>query len=257
MRRCGSAETPEISPQKHCAARLFNSTLAKTRKHCKEFSVDWAGSLRTGRSDWAKTGRCYCAAYLQTKTNRIMSSKKKIAGLDKPYSLYDLGVILERYIEEGDFERKVGLEYFIPSNDSGTKLTKCEFDFYFRVKPGGSEGIYASFYVEGYNSEPMRVLCAKTLYEDEEHFVKMSEMAARVTFRFHKFVDKNLECFIWEGFKLEYYKDGVYWGGLYCSSIERAEKEASEYLKEYDSHKEMYTVYIVDMATRFKREYKL
>lgn len=77
-----------------------------------------------------------------------------------------------------DYERAYDLDYL--SGDDDAEPMPYD-DFYAITRFGGSEGIYVDFYVEREeDSSKEHIATAKTLIEDDSHFIKMHELAAKV-----------------------------------------------------------------------------
>lgn len=183
-----------------------------------------------------------------------MSNKKKIAGIDRPYTSIDLGKIIAKYIEEGNWENKACLDYYSTWDINETEIVSEAFDSFSITTFGSSEGIYTDFYIEYQGKEKIRLLTAKTLGTTKEYYVNMHEMAADVDYKFDEFIRKNLDKFLWSGYRLYYVgKDGEeHDSNLICGSMERVAYNANEFLKEYGATK----VFYVDNYTRKKHEYK-
>lgn len=184
----------------------------------------------------------------------MMKKKTKIAGTDRPYTLTDLGNILRGFIADGDWENKAGLDYYSPWRDETPILTE-NFRSYSITEFGSNEGIYTVFYIEDYYGKwKYRLLTAKTLSQTEDAFVKMNEMAGYVCYKFNRFVDNNLDNFVWSGFDVSYTlpngKEVLY---CWCSSLDRVANAANELRKSYG---DTIKVYYIEKATRKKREYK-
>ena len=90
-------------------------------------------------------------------------SKKKVAGVERPYSPRKLGELLCDYIVQGGFEESTNLDYFSPSHDDETEIKKESFDIFSITKFGSNEGIYTSFYIEYYGEKRISLMTAKTL----------------------------------------------------------------------------------------------
>lgn len=173
-------------------------------------------------------------------------SKKKVAGLERPYSPRKLGELLCDYIVQGGFENSAKLDYFSPSYDDETEIKKETFEIYSITDFGSNEGIYTSFYIEYPGEKRIRLMCAKTLGESKEYYVNMHMMAANVCYSFYKFVDRNIDCFIWYGYDILYTIGDKEHSYCWSYSIERVEANAREILKKYPKAK----VFYVDCYTR-------
>lgn len=190
-----------------------------------------------------------------------MSNKKEtVAGVGRPYTAKDLGWILCKYIEDGDFENKANLDYFSPFGpDEDKEITREDFTAYALTKFGSNEGIYTSFEIEyrlfpDYKIERITLLVAKTLGESEQDFVNMSEMGARVCYKFNKFVSSDLDRFIWHGYDLSYTDEsGKEVKYLWTGTMERFAYNAREIIKEHPGAR----IFCTDKRTGKKTEYKV
>ena len=180
-------------------------------------------------------------------------SKKKVAGIERPYSPRKLGELLCDYIVQGGFEESAKLDYFSPSDDDETEIKKETFDVFSITEFGSNEGIYTSFYIDYPGEKRIRLMCAKTLGESKEDYVNMHMMAANVCYSFYKFVDRNIDCFIWYGYDISYTIGDKEHSYCWSYSIERVEANAREILKKYPKAK----VFYVDCYTRKKCECKI
>lgn len=180
-----------------------------------------------------------------------MSNKTKIAGVDTPYTVADLGKILRDFIADGDWENKACLDYYSSWRDE-TQIKNENFRIYSITEFGSCEGIYTVFYIEDCEEKwKYRLLTAKTLSQSEDAFIKMHEMSGYVCYKFNRFVDENLDNFIWSGFDISYTRqDGKEVPWCWCGSMERVANAANELRK--DGIKK---IYYVDKSTRVKREY--
>ncbi len=180
-------------------------------------------------------------------------SKKKVAGIERPYTPVDLGKVIYRLIEEGDWGNKACLDYFIPEKYNETEIVSEEFDSFSITTFGPCEGIYTDFFIKYRGKEKICLLTAKTLGESEEYFVKMHEMAAHIDYKFDQFVRKNLGNFLWSGYSISYLgKDGKEHDYVIIGSVERVAYYANELRKNYGVTR----VFYMDNYTRNKSEYK-
>ncbi len=180
-------------------------------------------------------------------------SKTKIAGIDRPYTPIDLGRIIYDYIVDGDWADKACLDYFIPEQLDEREIVSEGFDSFSITTFGCNEGIYTDFCIEYRGKERISLLIAKTLWGNEEHYVKMHEMAAHVCYKFDEFVRKNLDRFMWSGFSVSFVdSNGEEHDYVICGSMERVAYNANELRKDCGAVK----VFYVDNYTRKKHEYK-
>ena len=178
-------------------------------------------------------------------------SKKKVAGIERPYTPKTLGELLCDYLVQGGFDEKLALDYFSPSYDDEREIKSECFDMYSITDFGSNEGIYTSFYIEYDGEKRIRIMTAKTLSTDKESYVKMHEMAANVCFSFHKFAERNLNRFIWSGYNVSFKLGKTEHNYVWCYSMERVGINANEIRKKYPKAK----VYYVDCYTRKKYKY--
>lgn len=181
-----------------------------------------------------------------------MSNKKKIAGVDRPYTSKEIGEMLCEWIREGGFETKACLDYFSTYLVPDVEITREDFKFYAITDFGHCEGIYTDFYLEYQDGKRIDVLCTKTLGTSEQDFVNMSEMGARLCYRFYKFVNSDINRFTWYGYCISYTDGGSECAYCWSPNMERVAYNASEIRKKYPGAK----VYYTDMATRKKKEYE-
>lgn len=181
-----------------------------------------------------------------------MSNKKKVAGVDRPYTAKEIGEMLCDWIKEGDFERKACLEYFDTKFSDDAEIKREDFRFYSITDFGSCEGIYTTFYIEHTGEERIWVMCAKTLDDSEQGYVNITDMAARLCYRFHKFASNHIDRFIWYGYDLSSVSDGKEKTFLWCPSMDRVNINAKVFHDREPNSKLFYT----DMATREKKEYK-
>ena len=175
-------------------------------------------------------------------------SNKKVAGLERPYSPRKLGELLCDYIVQGGFDNSAKLDYFSPSYDDETEIKKETFEIYSITDFGSNEGIYTSFYIEYPGEKRIRLMCAKTLGESKEDYVNMHVMAANICYSFIKFVNRNLDSFIWYGYYLYYAIDKGVKKYCWCHSIESVYNNADDILQKHPNAR----VYYIDCQTRKK-----
>lgn len=180
--------------------------------------------------------------------------KKKIAGVERPYTTEDLGRILYDFIKDEDWENKACLDYYIPEHNDVKEILKSNFHIYSITDFGFCEGIYTDFYLEDYDKkERLHLLTAKTLHESEEAFVKMHEMAAYICFKLRLFVEDNQDNFVWVGFDVSYVKSDEEIPYCWCDSMERVVDVANELHNRHGIEK----IYYEEKSTRQKFEYNL
>ena len=184
-----------------------------------------------------------------------MSKKTKIAGVDTPYTVTDLGKILDGFIKDGDWENKACLDYFTSECNNDTQILNEEFVVYSTTTFGSNEGIYTDFWIKDSRRKwRYCLLTAKTLHRSKDAFMKMNEMAGNVCYKFNRFVNNNIDNFIWNGFDVSYTTpDGKEVPYCWCGSLERVAINAKE-LRE--RHGDTIKIYYVQKSTRKKHEYK-
>lgn len=181
-------------------------------------------------------------------------NKKEIAGVDRPYTTEDLGNILYGFINDGDWEDKACLDYYIPDHYNKRTILNENFRIYSITEFGLCEGIYTDFYIEDRERNiKFHLLTAKTLRESEEAFIKMHSMAAYVCYKFRLYVEDNLDNFVWSGFDVSYVNsDGNEICYCWCGSLERVANIANELRKKHGNIK----IYYVEKSTRMKFEHR-
>ena len=178
-------------------------------------------------------------------------SKKKVAGLERPYSPRKLGELLCDYIVQGGFEESANLDYFSPSDDDVTEIKREDFNMFSITDFGSNEGIYTSFYIEYPGEKRIRLMCAKTLGESKEYYVNMHLMAANICYSFKKFVDRNLDRFMWYGYDISYVVGGKEVNYCWSPNMDRVDFNAEIIRKKFPKAR----VYYVDCYTRKKHKY--
>lgn len=177
-------------------------------------------------------------------------AKKKIPGIQRPYTFSEFFSIIEQYANERGLVN-VELDYFnVCSLERDTEITDYDCEFYSETRYGGSEGIYTVFYMRK-GEKVMRFATAKNLCTDDENFVNMHVFGAKITLLINETVWKNREMFEWSGYNVGHEKDGKRQTVWICARRENAEMRARELLKDG-----AVKVFIRDNATRKITEYE-
>jgi len=170
--------------------------------------------------------------------------KKKTAGLERPWTFREFQNLVEKIAKENEVEGFEILEYFDSSAlQRDEEILSIEFDCISKTDFGGSEGIYSGFYFRE-NGEEKRFAVAKTLYNTDEAYIKMSLFAAKICLTVRKYVSEHEDEFTWKGFNVGYEKDGKEICVWYCGRIENAQRNANELKKSYGN------AWIRDNSTR-------
>lgn len=177
--------------------------------------------------------------------------KKKIAGIERPYSPRSLGELLCDYLLQGGFDQSACLDYFSPSDDDVTEIKREDFNMFSITSFGSNEGIYTSFYIEYYGEKRIRLMVAKTLGTSKEYYVNMHLMAANICYSFNKFVDRNLDRFMWYGYDISYVVGGKEVNYCWIPNMDRVDFNAEIIRKKFPKAR----VYYVDCYTREKHKY--
>lgn len=169
---------------------------------------------------------------------------------NKPYStaefFHEISSILISNSEVPDI-----LDYSLATSHELT-IKDCEFDIKMDVHFGGNEGIYLYLYLEGsFGHEVSDKRCElgtfKTLHETKEAFQQMALLGANFICAARDFVEKDLDAFIWSGYKLTAVApDGKRLSGYYISDKERALERKKDFIKTYPDSK----VVLMDMEKR-------
>ena len=178
--------------------------------------------------------------------------KKKIAGIERPYSPRKLGELLCDYIVQGRFDESAKLDYFSPNDDDDTEIKEETFSIFSITDFGSNEGIYTRFYIEYFAGKRIRLMTAKTLGETKGDYVNMHVMAANICYSFNEFVSRNIERFRWYGYSVSYSVGGVEKEYCWCGGDAGLAEQANYLHEKFPNAK----VYFVDMSTRKKKEYK-
>ncbi len=134
---------------------------------------------------------------LASNTNqyfRIM--KQKIAGVDRPYTFREIGKFVYSFLEKEDWHF-ANLDYALIRNDD-EPIKSEEFVVYAYTTFGSNEGIYTDIiFRDFWTHKQTSLLCMKTLGTSEQDYLNMSILGARLSHRLIKFVDANIEQFMW------------------------------------------------------------
>ena len=181
---------------------------------------------------------------------------KKEYGKDMPFTTKEFfEKIRLLLIDNGEMPQNL-LDYALSTNDL-MQIRDCEFDVKMDVHYGGNEGIYLVMYLEGYigeyenhgnkRYEKYKLGTFKTLVETKEAFQQMALLGANFIYAARSYVDKNLDDFIWTGYRVAAYdSEGKHKIGYISPTLERA-RELKVKLEE--RYPECY-VPIIDLAAR-------
>lgn len=169
--------------------------------------------------------------------------KKKIAGIERPYTFYEFFKIIEKIAKENNVPCINDLEYFSTYDYDGKTMNEDDVLFTSETNYGGCEGIYTVFYLNG--KEKVKFATAKNLSSNDDTYVNMHIFAAKVCLIANNYVwsDHSIE-FNWTGYDVGYKKDGKIVYAWCCGKLENAKAKANE------MREENYEVYIRDNATR-------
>lgn len=153
----------------------------------------------------------------------------KQAGIERPYTFSEFLGIVEKLAAEQKVEFLDKLDYFIAS-EKEEKITSDDIQVSSVTDFGGCEGIYSDFTIN-MSGENHRLFTAKTLYEDDESFIKMHIFAVKICLIAKNYIWHHREEFNWTGFDVGCIKDGKTIPAYFCYSKENAIQRAYE-LKE-------------------------
>lgn len=180
---------------------------------------------------------------------------KKEYGKDMPFTTKEFfEKIRLLLIDNGEMPQNL-LDYALSTNTI-KQIRDCEFDVKMDVHYGGNEGIYLVMYLEGNigdKSEDNRqgktyqLGTFKTLVETKEALQQMALLGANFIYAARSYVDKNLDDFIWTGYRVAAYdSEGKHKIGYISPTLERARELKAKLEERYP---ECY-VPIIDLATR-------
>lgn len=128
----------------------------------------------------------------------------------KPYTAAELFEKIMNQVGTPDW-----VDYAIACNHSYDEASRLllkydEFDIFTTTEYGGSEGVYTDIYIKGnykgpnedYDRTPISIGTVKTLEEGPEAVRKMYGLAADIYIAAVDFVHKNMDDFIWHGYKV-------------------------------------------------------
>lgn len=177
--------------------------------------------------------------------------KKKIAGLERPYTFSEFQRKMENMAKEQNFPCMSELDYFIVGfSEREQELDDWDIYFYSTTKHGGCEGIYTDFFIRR-NGKEIEFATAKTLSEDDNSFINMHVFAAKFVILANNYVENHEDEFNWRGFDVKLRKNERPYGGWWCPTEEKAKQKADEILSEEKDVK----IIIRDNRTRKVTEY--
>lgn len=179
-------------------------------------------------------------------------NNKKQAGIERPYTLREFAYKMIREAATKDYIKNVSLDYFDPEN-SEEQITRWDgFDVTFKLSFGGSEGIYADFYLDYGNGKRVDFATAKTLRESHKAFVDMSVFAAQFVLEVRDYLEANQDEFDWFGWQVGTETEKGFECYVTSYREENALRNAEDLKKEYPDDK----ILIKDLSTRKFKEYK-
>ena len=182
-----------------------------------------------------------------------MKSKKK-AGLERPFTLKEFWSLINDEAVKQNVEYINELEYFDDYILNADKeIRTINFDVTSKIVYGGSEGIYATFYLSYVNGENVQFAVAKTLSKKDNDYISMHVFAANICLLAMKYIESHEDEFNWYGYNVKFIKYGKPNGGWYCPKEEQAYERAKE-AKIADND---IKVFIRCNSTRKNIEYKL
>ena len=175
-------------------------------------------------------------------------AKKKVAGTERPYTVYEFVRKIEQMAQEQGVEYLDQLDYLTSASDYEREIVNPYADLTMRVAYGGCEGIYADIMLRTEGKE-QDLLTAKTLGERTEDFVAISAMAARLCCIGKQYIHDHDDEFRWEGYEVTFYE-----GDRNCGGYALVEREHIDELA-MRGVKEGYRAVIRDNVTRKQWDY--
>ena len=174
-----------------------------------------------------------------------MQNKKKNI---KPYTTEDFFHIISSILASNSELPNI-LDYSLASRNA-VQIKDCEFDIKMDIHFGGNEGIYLYLFLEGsFGQDTTRceVGTFKTLLETKAAFQQMALLGANFICAARDFVGKDLDAFIWNGYKLTAVdSDGKRLSGYYIQDKERALERKKDFITTYPNCK----IILLDMQNR-------
>lgn len=138
----------------------------------------------------------------------------------KPYTLCELFHEINSLLEEKRLLPPI-LDYGIESGKENREIRTFFWDVVFKVRFGGSEGIYLDLFLDGDpdgDKENSAWLFGtyKTLNEDDESFRQMAVLGANFALVTRRWVWDRLGDFTWTGFDIDFMQDGAVKRSITC-----------------------------------------
>ncbi len=172
-----------------------------------------------------------------------------------PYTNQELFKIIEENLKQNKCFPE-NIEYSLPAHDE-QKIRTYEFDFTNNLDYGGNEGIYLNlgirFKDEFKNWVHMPLGTIKTLETSHKAMRYMAVLLADFLVEAHDFVDRHLDDFTWDGYKVQPYKTDTE-PEVWSWDCQTHEKALEKMQKELLSGK-YYKVVVTEYGTRKTAEY--
>ena len=138
----------------------------------------------------------------------------------KPYTAAELFRIINSRLEERGSLPDI-LDYGIPSGADDRQILTYFWDAVFKVRFGGSEGVYLDVFLDGELDESGQCACCligsyKTLNRDEEAFRRMALLGADFSLETHRWLSERLDDFTWTGYTVDFLLEGSVKRSLIC-----------------------------------------
>lgn len=135
------------------------------------------------------------------------------------------------------------LDYSIPDKKI-MEIKDIEFDVIAKTKWGGCEGIYTDVYIDGNigsnnGIENLHVMTLKTLYEDDEHFRKMTSIGAEFQIEARHFIEKNRKELIRTGYGVGRMDENMEYSGVWITRSKDSAKSLYNMLADKEGRKKV------------------
>ena len=138
----------------------------------------------------------------------------------KPYTTHELFREIDSALKEKGFLPDF-LDYGIVSGRENMEIRTHFWDMVFKVRFGGSEGIYLDLFLDGeLDSSGKYSTCLfgtyKTLNGDDESFRQMAILGANFALETHHWIWDKLDDFTWTGYDIEFWQDSEVKRSMTC-----------------------------------------
>ena len=110
---------------------------------------------------------------------------------------------------------------------------------------GGSEGIYIDFFILCNDGRRLDFATAKTLREDDEAFIAMHTLAAKITMAANRYIRQHVEEFVWTDYSYGYVEED---GSLTCYCYQGKYEDFQDFL--HRDREKGKKAYLMDNSTK-------